>query len=74
MLGLHPLTRHDPAGNTPPLVIEESGLLPELSPVTAGIITREDIDAEELKPIIAVLKAIFCRATISDKAVRSILP
>jgi hypothetical protein len=48
--------------------------LPELSPVTAGIVTREDIDAEELKPIISALKAIFCRATISDKAVRSVPP
>jgi DNA-binding transcriptional LysR family regulator len=59
---------------SPPLVIEEGGLLPELSPVTAGIVTREDIDAEELKPIISALKAIFCRATISDKAVRSVPP
>ena len=54
-----------------PLVIDRSGLLPEVGPVTAGIITREDLDAAELKPIIAALKVIFSRTTISDGALRS---
>jgi hypothetical protein len=40
----------------PPLVIDRDGLLPEVGPVAAGIITREDLDAAELKPIIAALK------------------
>jgi DNA-binding transcriptional LysR family regulator len=59
---------------SPPLVIEDSGVLPELSPITAGIITREDLDAAELRPIIAALKVIFCRSTIADKMATSILP
>jgi hypothetical protein len=45
-----------------------------LSPITAGIITREDLDAAELRPIIAALKVIFCRSTIADKMATSILP
>src|SRR5262252_134332 len=61
-----------PRSHVPPaLVIDQSGLLPEVGPVTAGIITREDIDAGALKPIIMALKAIFCRTTISDGALRS---
>jgi DNA-binding transcriptional LysR family regulator len=57
-----------------PLVIDESGLLPEVGPTTAGIITREDLDAGELRPIIAALKAIFCRTTISEGGLRSTSP
>jgi DNA-binding transcriptional LysR family regulator len=53
------------------LVIDESGVLPDVGTVTAGIITREDIDAGELRPIVAALKAIFCRTTISEGALRS---
>ena len=32
---------------------------------------REDLDTEELRPIIAALRAIFYRNTISDHALRS---
>jgi DNA-binding transcriptional LysR family regulator len=55
----------------PPLVIEDGGVLPELGPTIAGIVTREDLDAGELRPIIAALKAIFCRKSISEGALRS---
>src|SRR5882757_9466619 len=57
-----------------PLVIDKSGVLPELGPTTAGIVMREDLDAGELRPIIAALRAIFCRKTISDEALRSTSP
>jgi DNA-binding transcriptional LysR family regulator len=52
------------------LVIEDSGMLPEVEPVTAGIIVREDLDVEALRPVLATLEAIFCRTTISEEALR----
>jgi len=61
-----------PRSHVPPsLVIEDSGILPEVGSTTAGIIVREDLDTEELRPIIAALRAIFCRNTISDHVLRS---
>ena len=61
-----------PRSHVPPsLVIEDSGILPEVGPVTAGIIVREDLDVEELRPIVAELRAIFCRNTIAEDALRS---
>jgi len=49
-----------PRSHVPPsLVIDDSGILPEVGPMTAGIIVREDFDAEELRPMIAALRAIF---------------
>jgi DNA-binding transcriptional LysR family regulator len=61
-----------PRSHVPPsLVIEDGGVLPELAPMTAGIIIREDLDAGELRPIIAALRAIFSRKTIASDALRS---
>jgi DNA-binding transcriptional LysR family regulator len=61
-----------PRSHVPPsLVIEESGILPEIGSTTAGIVVRDDLDTERLRPIIAALRAIFCRNTISDHALRS---
>jgi hypothetical protein len=60
-----------PRSHVPPsLVIEDSGILPELGSTTAGIVVREDLDTEKLRPVIAALRAIFCRSTISDHALR----
>lgn len=60
-----------PRSHVPPsLVIEDSGMLPELGSTTAGIVVREDLDTEKLRPVIAALRAIFCRSTISDHALR----
>jgi DNA-binding transcriptional LysR family regulator len=53
------------------LVIEDSGVLPEVAPVTAGIVTREDLDANELRTIIVALRGIFCRNTVSEGALRT---
>jgi DNA-binding transcriptional LysR family regulator len=58
----------------PALVIEDSGILPELDPMTAGVIVREDLDAEELRPVITALRAIFCLKTIADSAVLAASP
>jgi hypothetical protein len=64
-----------PRSHVPPsLVIEDSGILPDLGPMSAGIIVREDLDAEELRPIVAALRAVFCRKTISDHALRTAAP
>jgi hypothetical protein len=61
-----------PRSHVPPsLVIEDSGILPDVGSTTAGIIVREDLDTERLRPIIAALRATFCRNTISDHALRS---
>jgi DNA-binding transcriptional LysR family regulator len=60
-----------PRSHVPPsLVIEDSGILPEVGSTTAGIVVREDLDTEKLRPVIAALRAIFCRSTISDHALR----
>ena len=60
-----------PRSHVPPsLVIEDNGILPELGSTTAGIVVREDLDTEKLRPVIAALRAIFCRSTISDHALR----
>ena len=56
------------------LVVDDSGMLPDLGPITAGIIVREDLDPEALRPVVAALQAIFCRKTISDQALRSAFP
>jgi DNA-binding transcriptional LysR family regulator len=56
------------------LMIEDSGILPELEPVTAGIIVREDLEVEALRPVIAALQWIFHRQTIAEDAVRLVLP
>jgi len=53
------------------LVIEDSGVLPQIAPVTAGIIVREDLDLEELRPLIAMLRTVFCRNTVVEEALRS---
>jgi DNA-binding transcriptional LysR family regulator len=64
-----------PRSHVPPsLVIENSGILPEVGPMTAGIIVREDFDTEELRPMIAALRAIFCRTTIAEDTLRSTSP
>jgi DNA-binding transcriptional LysR family regulator len=64
-----------PRSHVPPsLVIEDSGILPELAPMTAGIIIREDLDAGALRPIITALRAIFCRKTIAGDAMRWTAP
>jgi DNA-binding transcriptional LysR family regulator len=61
-----------PRSHVPPsLVIEDSGILPDVAPMTAGIVVREDLDTEELRPMIATLRGIFCRNTVADDAVRS---
>lgn len=58
-----------PRSHVPPsLVIEDSGILPDVGSTTAGIVVREDLETEGLRPIIAALRAIFCRSTISDHA------
>jgi DNA-binding transcriptional LysR family regulator len=70
-VGCMPLPRsHVPAS----LVIEDSGILPDMGPMTAGVIVREDLDAEQLRPVIAALRAVFCRKTISDQALRTASP
>src|SRR5262245_28849138 len=56
------------------LVIEDNGILPELEPVTAGIIVREDLEVETLRPLIAALQAIFHRKTIAEDALRLVFP
>jgi DNA-binding transcriptional LysR family regulator len=56
------------------LKIEDSGILPELEPVTAGIIVREDLEVETLRPVIAALQAIFDRETIAEDALRVVFP
>jgi DNA-binding transcriptional LysR family regulator len=62
-----------PRSHVPPSVlIEDSGILPELGKVTAGVITREDLDDADLVPIIAALGTIFRGRTFADRAVRSI--
>jgi DNA-binding transcriptional LysR family regulator len=64
-----------PRSHVPPsLVIEDSGILPAVDPVTAGIIVRDDVDVEELRPVLAVLEAIFSRKAISDDALRQASP
>jgi hypothetical protein len=64
-----------PRSHVPPsLVIEDSGVLPEIAPMTAGIIIREDLDAGALRPIITALRAIFCRKTIAGDAMRWTAP
>jgi DNA-binding transcriptional LysR family regulator len=41
------------------LVVEQPGALPQLPSITTGILTREDLDTTELKPLIYALEAIF---------------
>ena len=41
-----------------PLVIEESGVLPELPDVMKGIVARDDLDTKALAPVIAAFEAV----------------
>jgi len=63
-----------PRSHVPPsLVIEDSGILPDVGKVTAGVITREDLDFN-LVPIIAALGTIFRGRTFAGRALRSSIP
>jgi DNA-binding transcriptional LysR family regulator len=44
---------------TPPLVIEEPGVLPDLPQVTMAIIARDDLDTSALAPLIARIEGVF---------------
>src|SRR5262249_55233872 len=55
-LGYFPLPR---SVVTPPLVIEEPGVLPDLPQVTVAIIARDDLDTTALAPLIARIKSVF---------------
>jgi DNA-binding transcriptional LysR family regulator len=44
---------------TPPLVIEEPGVLPDLPQVTMAIIARDDLDTSALAPLIARIENVF---------------
>jgi len=44
---------------TPPLVIEEPGVLPDLPQVTMAIIARDDVDTTALAPLIARIERVF---------------
>jgi len=42
-----------------PLVIEEPGVLPSLPDATLGIVVRDDLDTEQMEPLLSALKAIL---------------
>jgi len=44
---------------TPPLVIEEPGVLPDLPPVSMAIIARDDLDTSALAPLISRIESVF---------------
>jgi DNA-binding transcriptional LysR family regulator len=44
---------------TPPLVIEEPGVLPDLPQVSMAIIARDDLDTTALAPLIARIESVF---------------
>jgi DNA-binding transcriptional LysR family regulator len=44
---------------TPPLVIEEPGVLPDLPKVSMGIFVRDDLDTTALAPLIARIERVF---------------
>lgn len=44
---------------TPPLVIEEPGVLPDLPQVSMAIIARDDLDMTTLAPLIARIESVF---------------
>jgi DNA-binding transcriptional LysR family regulator len=48
---------------TPPLVIEEPGVLPELPQVTMAIIARDDLDTSALAPLIARIESVFTHSS-----------
>jgi len=56
------------------LVIVENGSLPDLGKVTAGVITREDLDDADLVPIIAALGTIFRDRPLADEVLNSSIP
>jgi DNA-binding transcriptional LysR family regulator len=56
------------------LMIEDGGILPELESVTAGIIVREDLEVETLRPVISALQSIFHRKAVAEDAVRLVFP
>jgi DNA-binding transcriptional LysR family regulator len=55
-LGYFPLPR---SVVTPPLAIEEPGVLPDLPQVTVAIIARDDLDTSALAPLIARIESVF---------------
>jgi hypothetical protein len=48
---------------TPPLVIEEPGVLPDLPKVSMGIFTRDDLDTTALAPLIARIERVFTQSS-----------
>jgi DNA-binding transcriptional LysR family regulator len=61
-----------PRSHVPPeLVIESSGILPDAGKVTAGVVTREDLDEADLVPIIAALRTIFHRRIVPNETLSS---
>jgi DNA-binding transcriptional LysR family regulator len=48
---------------TPPLVIEEPGVLPDLPKVSMGIFARDDLDATALAPLIARIEGVFTQSS-----------
>ena len=55
-LGYFPLLRSLLAE---PLVIEEAGVLPPLPSASLGIIVRQDLDLEDMKPLLSALKSVL---------------
>jgi DNA-binding transcriptional LysR family regulator len=48
---------------TPPLVIEEPGVLPDLPKVSMGIFARDDLDATALAPLVARIEGVFTQSS-----------
>jgi DNA-binding transcriptional LysR family regulator len=48
---------------TPPLAIEEPGVLPDLPKVKMGIFARDDLDATALAPLIARIEGVFTQSS-----------
>jgi len=48
---------------TPPLVVEEPGVLPDLPQVTMAIIARDDLDTSALAPLIARIESVFTHSS-----------
>jgi DNA-binding transcriptional LysR family regulator len=42
-----------------PLVIEQPGVLPSLPNATLGIIVRDDLDTEQMEPLLSALKSVL---------------
>jgi hypothetical protein len=41
------------------LVIEQPGVLPSLPNATLGIIVRDDLDTEQMEPLLSALKSVL---------------